>query len=79
MAQNLNTVKFIVATSTMHAVLIIMNCMKTILGHMFCLLGTLQNLRIQCEHVGYPHVAPVSPQQLYKGLKCTTKQYLVQE
>jgi len=47
----------------MHAVLIIMNGMKTILGHMFCPLGTLQNLRIQCEHVGYPHVAPVAAVQ----------------
>jgi len=38
-AQNYNTVNFIVATSTMHAVLITMNCMKTIIGHMFCPTG----------------------------------------
>ena len=42
------------------------------IGHMFGLLGTLlgtmQNLRIQCEHV--------SPQQLYKDLKCKTKAQL---
>jgi len=38
------------------------------IGHMFGLLGTLQNLRIQCECV-----TRVVPQQLYTGLKCKTK------
>jgi len=44
------------------------------MGHIkemqFCLLGTLQNLRIQSEHV--ISLAPVAPQQLYEGLKCKT-------
>jgi len=37
-----------------HTVLIVMNCTKKMIdniGYMFCLLGTLQNLRIQCECV----------------------------
>jgi len=37
-----------------HTVLITMNCMKKMIDnkvHMFCLLGTLQNLRVQCERV----------------------------
>ena len=35
----------------------------------YCM-GTLQNLRIQSEHV--ISLAPVAPQQLYEGLKCKT-------
>jgi len=37
-----------------HTVFINMNRIKKMIdniGHMFCLLGTLQNLRIQCECV----------------------------
>ena len=69
MVQTYNTMSFIVATSTtqshhyeLHEKMI------TYIGHMFCLLGTLQNLK-NSVWTCYPRVALVTPQLLYKGLK----------
>jgi len=76
MAQNYITVSFIVATSTMQC----SSCLIPSLGIRLlfivmnyiawketssALMGTLLNLRIH-----YPLAAPITSQQLYKGLKC---------
>jgi len=51
------------------------------IDHMFCLLGTLQNLMQNSVWTCYPHVVPVALQQLYKGLKCkaNTFKYITYE
>ena len=55
MAQNYNTMSYIVATSTVCVYRYEFICELNNIGHMkgnqFCLLATLWNLRIQCERV----------------------------
>ena len=53
MAEYYNTISEIVATSTIFSIIILIITKKMIdnIGHIFCQLGTLLNLRVQCERV----------------------------
>ena len=70
MAQKYNTVSFIVATSTMqYSSLWIAWKILYVTCSTYWVHCRISEFSVKC----YPCVAPVAPQQLYKGLKCKTK------